>query len=344
MQQFVVFLHHSYPRHLTLTIVYRIILSTLLFALLPIVGRVKAFDDTTNVIVSETTSSGCHQLWVIDTRGLPSDACQALLQEPRFRISRIDLCQNKCTASLGDLLDGRSSGRPVVIAVHGNRMDSGDALERGIFVYQNVVPYYQGPDVDFVIFSWPSDREGILIRDGREKAERTDAEGLYLAWFVRELVQRNVPIAIIGFSFGGRITTGAMHALAGGSLGGRKLPGEHITGANANVGLIAPALEDDWLRPGRYHGMATSNIQNMSILYNRRDAVLRRYWLLEKVRGSIALGFTGPKGLGPRVDGSPMPLFVRDCSLTVGIRHDEKKYYTQDCRAGKQMAKLVSTN
>ena len=109
------------------------------------------------------------------------------------------------------------------------------------------------------------------------------------------------------------------------------------------MGLIAPALEDDWLRAGHYHGLASQNIRALSILYNRRDAVLKRYWLIDRVRGNRALGYTGPKSIAPRVDGSAMPVHAHDCSLTLGIRHDEKKYYLEECHAGVKMAKLLQT-
>jgi hypothetical protein len=283
------------------------------------------------------------RIWVINTRSLTSEACAAPLTNPGFKVSQLDHCGNGRRTTIEELLGNLVAGRPVLIHVHGNRMDEENAKQRGMFVYRNTVPHCQGRPIDFLIFSWPSERQGILLTDGRAKANRTDAEGLYLAWVIRELIQRDVPVVMIGFSFGGRIATGALHAIAGGTLGGRTLPGEHRVGANVKLGLIAPALEDDWLRSGSYHGLATQNIERMSILYNRRDAVLKRYWLLDTVRGSVALGYTGPRQIGPRVDGSPMPLSARDCSPTLGIRHDEIKYYTEACRAGKQMALLLDT-
>ena len=284
------------------------------------------------------------RLWLVSTRSLSSNVCNASLNAPHFHVSNLDQCGNTSNACLDDLLTQRIDNRPVLIQVHGNRMTSDAAVDRGMFVYHNTVIHANTQPIDFIIFSWPSERTGMLLNDGREKAERTDAEGLYLAWLVRELVQRDSQVAIIGFSFGGRVATGAMHALAGGKLGGRALPGEHVRGANVSVGLIAPALEDDWLRNGQYHGLATQNIQQLSILFNRRDAVLKRYWLIDAVRGGMALGYTGPKGLAPRFDGTPMPLTSRDCSPSLGIRHDEKEYYEQSCRAGKQMAKLLQTS
>lgn len=282
------------------------------------------------------------RLWLVDTRSLTTRVCNAPLDNPPFRVSALRRNGSTSQASVDSMLESVSSDRPVLIQIHGNRMTDSLARERGVFVYNEVAPYLNGSPVDFLVFSWPSDKEGILLRDGREKAERTDVEGLYLGWLLRELSDRNVTIGVIGFSFGGRIATGALHAIAGGRLGGRSLPGEHRVGMNVNVGLIAPALEDDWLRSGNYHGMATKNIQEMSIFFNRRDAVLKRYWLLDRVRDGIALGFTGPRGLAPRFDGTPVPLVSRDCSPSLGIRHDEKKYYVESCRAGVQMARLFS--
>ncbi len=282
-----------------------------------------------------------HRLWVVSTRSLSSNACTASLHAPQLRVWHLDRCGKTTSSTLDELLQSRDASIPLLIQVHGNRMESSDAIERGLFVYNRTIPYFASQSLEYVIFSWPSEKEGLLVNDGREKAERTDAEGLYLAWFVRELLQRGGQINIVGYSFGGRVATGAMHALAGGSLGGRTLPGEPIQGANVRIGLVAPALEDSWLRQGNYHGMASLNIQRMTILYNQRDVVLKRYWLLEQVRGRMALGYTGPHGIGPRFDGSPMPVHSCDCSLSMGIYHDEKKYYTESCQAGRQMARLI---
>lgn len=321
-------------QRITLTIVF-ILISPLL-----------AFADTLSVPVCATASGrdpSLDRLWLVSTRALAWDICCASLSHPVYEISRVDSCGATRRSTLEALLDERPVGQPVLIQIHGNRMTDQMAKERGLFVYRHTVPYCDPRPLDFIIFSWPSEKEGMLVKDGREKAARTEAQGLYLAWLLRELVQRDIPVAIIGFSFGGRIATGAAHALAGGTLSGRGLPGEPLRGANISMGLIAPALEDDWLREGQYHGLASQNIQNLSILFNRRDAVLRRYWLIDQVRGNMALGYTGPTSIALRVDGTPMPVIAHDCSLTLGLRHDEKKYYLEECRAGLRMSRLLQT-
>jgi hypothetical protein len=324
------------PSPIILTIVHRITLLIVLTLTAAALTRAETLLDRHD--------NSLDRLWVVSTRSLTSDACRAPLDAPNLCIHQLNHCGASDRSDCNTLLQSLSSDRHVLIHVHGNRMNPDDAIERGLFVYKNTVAHANAAPIDFIVFSWPSEKTGILLKDGREKAERTDAEGLYLAWLLREFANRNVRVTLIGFSFGGRVATGAMHALAGGKLGGRVLPGEHVQGANISVGLIAPALEDDWLRKGSYHGMASVNMTQLSVLYNRRDAVLRRYWLLDAVRGSMALGYTGPKGIAPRFDGSSVPVMARDCSPSLGIRHDEQQYYSQDCRAGKQLAKLLESS
>ena len=146
---------------------------------------------------------------------------------------------------------------------------------------------------------------------------------------------------MIGYSFGGRVVTGSLHALGGGQLGGRKLPGPEVLGASVRAGLVAPAIERSWLLPNGYHGKATQNLERLVLMYNRRDSILKRYWLLDLVRGSVALGYSGPRDFGPRFDGTRLPVIARDFAQVIGKEHDELEYYTKDCRASSEMAQLI---
>jgi hypothetical protein len=196
--------------------------------------------------------------------------------------------------------------------------------------------------VDWVIWNWPSEKSGLLVQDFRRKAMRTDGQGLYLSWLLQRHAESGVPTALIGYSFGARVITGALHALAGGRLGGRVLPGAPTTGMAFDAGLVAPAIEDDWMARRGKHGLATKNLDRLVLLYNRRDAVLKRYWLLDRVRGAMALGYTGPRSFAPRVDGSRLPVRARDCSPSVGTKHSELDYYGGNCRAGAEMAAMIN--
>ena len=283
------------------------------------------------------------RLWVISTRHLCDGVCRADLDSPLFRIDQIDPCGRVIPSAAEEYGMLRDSSRTTVIYVHGNRIDPRQAVERGLFVYHHVARrnFPQGP-VDWVIWSWPSEQRGILLGDAREKANRTNMEGLYLGWLLRRHAESGQPTTMIGYSFGARIVSGALHAMAGGALEGRTLPGEAVEGAGITAGMIAPALENDWLSPRGYHRLATRNLEQLTILYNRRDAVLKNYWRIDRIRNADALGYTGPTSFAPRIDGSRLPVRSRDCGAIVGIHHNELTYYDRNCGAGAEMAMLLS--
>lgn len=148
---------------------------------------------------------------------------------------------------------------------------------------------------------------------------------------------------MIGYSFGARVATGALHLLGGGRMERHVSSEDPVQGAEIRVGLIAPAIESLWLAQRGYHGLATKNMASMTLLYNRRDAVLKRYWLLEKVRRETALGFSGPTRFAPRFDGMRLSVRSRDCSPNVKLRHAELDYYGTHCNAGRDLALMINS-
>ncbi|WP_153557108.1 hypothetical protein [Roseimaritima sediminicola] len=296
--------------------------------------------DSPAIRTAGTPQTPSDSLWLLDTRRLTTNVCRADLQHPGFRISRLDRCGRAAASSLAEYLAAEPE-EVFVIYIHGNRMEAGRAAHRGLLVYRRTMAHRceLTPPVRWLIWSWPSAQEGLLLSDAREKAQRTDSQGLYLAWLMRELIDRGHRPRLIGYSFGGRIATGGLHALGGGNLAGRSLPPPHIQGAHVSAGLIAPALGEDWLCAHGYHGGATRNLASLTILYNRRDAVLKRYPFLDP--GSQALGYRGPQGFGPRYDGSRLPVRARNCAGTVGRRHVEADYYLGECNAGAEMYRML---
>lgn len=284
------------------------------------------------------------RLWLVNTRAISSDAGCINLDQPALDIRRLDLDGQSTKVPVGDYLSAVNESRSVVVYVHGNRMKAHHAVFRGISIYKNCVACQTTGPIDWVIWSWPSEKEGMLTRDVRRKAERTDAQGLYLAWLLRQHIQPSVSTTLIGYSFGGRVVTGSLHALAGGRLGGRSLSGPTLTGMEFGTGLIAPAIDSHWLGERGYHSRATQNMHRLVLMYNRRDAVLKRYWLVDKVRGRMALGYSGPTTFGLRADGSRLPVRSRDCSSSIGLAHDELDYFIKGCRAGSEMATLIDDN
>lgn len=282
------------------------------------------------------------RLWSVSTRGITANACLADVDQPNLAVYQLteDGCLNR--TDLPHYLDGLRDSTQVVVYVHGNRMSASDAIRRGLSVYRKTRSRVSQSAIDWVIWSWPSDKEGILVNDARRKFARLDAQGLYLSWMLRKHVECGAPTTLIGYSFGGRVITGSLHALGGGSLGGRKLNGESILGSPFRCGLVAPALERNALTRCGIHSLAPQNMERMVLLYNRRDAVLKRFWLVNRVRGTMALGYSGPTAFAPRNDGSELPVLSRDCSATVGLHHSELDYYRSSCCAGREMATLIN--
>lgn len=292
----------------------------------------------------EASESCCQEqdrVYLLSTRHLTHNVCCASLQQVPFRMWRID-CGSTCCINPQEYEPSILAPRAMVIYIHGNQMPADEILPRASNIRRQIRSRYGAGSIDWIIFSWPSDKQHGILRDFREKADRCDAQGLYLASFMRKHVEASIPIAMIGYSFGARVATGALHALAGGSLAGRRLPEEPVTGANVRIGLVAPAIESNWLCRNGYHGRATKNMDRLLLLYNRRDAVLKRYWLIEKVRRETALGYSGPACFASRFDGTRLPVRSRDCSPSVKLRHSEMDYYENGCNAGCDMARLFN--
>jgi hypothetical protein len=129
---------------------------------------------------------------------------------------------------------------------------------------------------------------------------------------------------LIGYSYGARIITGALHLLGGGTLAGQTMPaGERPA---IRVALWAAALHDHWLLPGHYHGQALAMADRWLVTYNYCDPVLSRYQWIEKCGDPAALGYSRlygrnllPTELNDRVE-------EMNVSCLVGGTHDMRPY------------------
>ncbi|MFG0290473.1 MAG: hypothetical protein ACF8CQ_20005 [Rhodopirellula sp. JB044] len=293
---------------------------------------------------SLSTDLRSDRFWLVNTRHLTCNTCRMNLNQPNFRIHRLDRCGRRLPSGLDDYLGSMDPTRPRIIYIHGNRRDAPTAISQGLFVYRQLVRHRPNDQpIDWVIWSWPSEADSLFLSDVREKAQRTNAQGLYLAWLLREHVVRSQPSGLIGFSFGGRVVSGGLHALAGGTLGRRTIGEPPITGANIDVGLLAPAVDSTWLSSNGYHRLATQNINRMVMLYNHRDIALKYFKFVAGNSKAKALGYVGPRCFAPRYDGTPLPIRARDCAQTVGNHHSEKRYYERTCYAGREMATLIDS-
>jgi hypothetical protein len=266
------------------------------------------------------------RLWLISTRSLHASVPCVDLSAPDLSIQQQAIDGRWIASDVATLL-AATDQRVLVNYIHGNRYNPQEAIQHGVEVYHRALDHSDAAPVDWVIWSWPSEQESIGVRDVRLKAQRTDAQSLYVAWLLQQVPSDRLQ-SLLGYSFGARICSGAAHVLAGGSLGGRTLDQRlPPPSSSLRMGLIAAAMDSDWLAPGRYHGRAGWSAERIAILTNSSDPVLRRYRWVQTTRGGIALGFAGLDGSPRRQDGSMVPVWQCDCSGLVGASHDENNYY-----------------
>lgn len=346
----------------SLVMTLRLLLRRDTFALVPIVLMVTSAPATVHgadpsavipapvvspepVPLAASTQPASDRIWSVSTRHLTYHVRRANLTNPALAISRLDSCGHPRRISPDEFYANVGKDRELVVYVHGNRLDHADALDRGRMIYNMTRRYGQRRPVDWVIWTWPADREGLVVDDARRKLARIDAQSMYLAWMLNKQVAESYrSTKLIGYSFGARIISGALHAMAGGRLGGRQFPAEPVIGIPYDVGFVAPATESSALSERGVHRLATKNMDRMVLLYNSHDAVLKRYWLLNRVRGTTALGYTGylgPRMFAPRADHTRLPVTSRECSYGLGFRHEEVVYY-RACNAGRDMAALIN--
>ena len=177
--------------------------------------------------------------------------------------------------------------------VHGNQIPACDAVRRGVRVYRRLRGCKSSEEpVRFIIWSWPSQRETGRLRDAKLKAVRTDVESFLLGSLLCRIAGDS-PISIIGYSFGSRIASGALHLASGGKLCGFRLPETLDAPQPFRLVHIAAAVEDDGYhaRCGRYRH-ALDHVASLSLLNNSRDPALNFFWIINKSRPT-AMGDTG---------------------------------------------------
>jgi hypothetical protein len=279
------------------------------------------------------------QLWLVSSRGLTSEASRVNLQDPRLQVRRWQ--SGGWTSASVEELTQADAELPLIVYVHGNRYTEGDAISRGRTIFNTALRFRMpGRPLHWVIWSWPSEKVSFGVHDVRLKADRADAQSLYLGWLLQQLPQQR-RLGLVGYSFGGRVATGALHALAGGAIARRRLPGGESLRDPARMVLIAPAIDNDWLGSGHYHGRAGRLLERVNVLRNSADPMLQRYGWINLQRHPAAMGFTGLR-LRPRgLDGAEVPVEQQDVANVVGRSHDELRYFQGCIPARQALAQLM---
>jgi hypothetical protein len=253
--------------------------------------------------VPHRTAGNCAEpdVWVVSTRSLPATCrvpASPCLGVQRFveRSGSRAGCGQWVRSDLASLLGPDEQGlvKPIVVFIHGNRYQHAEAAQQGLLLARHCAAACPtlGP-VRTVIYSWPSERSGILLKDGRAKYDRAYTEGRYLAWLLGQIDPCR-PVGIVGYSFGALITAEALEDLVAAEEAGRQdlQPWRHRP-ARTNLMLIAPAVRCDAFAPRGPYRHTLDCVDRVSLIINPRDKALEFFPLLDRRVGIEALGHTG---------------------------------------------------
>jgi hypothetical protein len=234
---------------------------------------------------------------------------------------------------------------PTIIYVHGNRVSSGEDKQQGMAFYRSLTASRSPGRLRYVIWSWPADQIRGPAKDYAVKAARTKPVGWQLAWAVNQLPPQS-PVTLVGYSYGARIVTGALHLLGGGSMGALRLDQpDNPLRPPLRAALVAAAVDADWLRPGGYHGEAVGQVESLILVNNQLDPAMRFFHWLGDNRGARALGFAGVRANGAWGDAASR-IQSFDATHAVGRHHAIGEYLSATGglnRAWEQLLPAEST-
>jgi hypothetical protein len=269
------------------------------------------------------------QVWVVSTRclGCPTGS----EAEPAWQVWRYAAAMWQ-PASAAEFYASDAADLVTPFYIHGNRIDHPQACRDGLAAYFQLVGKLDDePPARFVVWSWPSSQIHGQLKDVRAKAARSDVDGYYLGRFLAGM-KPEVRVGLVGYSYGARIASGALHLLGGGTMLGQTL--EPQPRPQVRVAMWAAAEHNHWYIPGNYHGQALAAGDAWFNAINCCDPVLARYRFLEKCSDPAAAGYAGIYGRNLLPTEVNQRIEEVQVSHVVGKVHDKDPYlyslYIQD--------------
>ncbi len=250
------------------------------------------------------------EIWLVSTRGMN-------LCNPH------DLRVSQCSGhgwehrGLQDLLADQDPSRPVVFWIHGNRTSHQVAISEGMQMYR-ALKYRACRPFRFVIWSWCSNKtDRPVLKDLKYKAHLAHQNVYPFGWLLAQF-NPQIPLSVVSYSYGARITLGGAHLLGGGNFMGHSLHAELPSCREpVRVVLIAGAADANGLLPGHLYGHALRAAAPILVYKNQFDPALKWYPLL--FQNGAAMGHSGPRGRPGGTVTSPV-------GLIVGRSHDWRDY------------------
>jgi len=267
-------------------------------------------------------SAASADVWLVSTRHLACGSCPGTGQ-PEFWRLREDAQWD--AADQGAFLAADRRGIPTVFLVHGNRTDACDAVAEGLAFCEDLETLAPKAKFRLVVWSWPADR---VTRRHRPDLQIKDVASQHEAVHVAGMLQRirpEVPVCLVGYSYGSQTIVGAIKLLAGECFAGHTPERRTVRRAPLRAVLVAGAVESDVLAGADCSHGPLDVVDRLLITRNGCDPTLRLYPLLYRRGGPEALGFVGPSCLGPDDPNWPK-VEVVDVTQAVGKQHAWEAY------------------
>lgn len=184
------------------------------------------------------------------------------------------------------VIESADGGLPTVVFAHGNKVSWCETRSRGLYAYGRLVRCAcDERPLRFLIWSWCADEIKGPLKDFRVKAARTAPVGKQLAYVLNQ-APADARLGLLGYSYGARVSSGALHELGAGVLDGPP--------RSVRAFYLAAAFDAHWLGRGQRHGAAMDVTEQLVLTTNRRDPAMKYFGLLGRNYDPQAMGYSGP--------------------------------------------------
>lgn len=238
-------------------------------------------------------SAQANDAWFIDTRHATLQGRQEGIEHLLVaRLNRDNIGRLYWeTSDKEQFLQTHDPDIPLVIIIHGNWMKFSEAKAHGI-AFRKLSKKLG--EHRLLVWSWPSERTNRGIRqDALLKARRADVQAQFLAAFLKKL-RPGSKVSLVGFSFGAKLACETLHLLADtAEYPNSEEEDKYGHGLKLRTVLLAAAMDQHSLKPGRQYGKALLSTEKMLVHVNRQDSTLKWYPLLVSCHGPRAIGKEG---------------------------------------------------
>ena len=276
----------------------------------------------------EATNTPESGFWFLNTH---QSAQSFSASGPDFRpdISRYEKGAGYRSSSYSEMLSQLEPGVPVCIMVHGSFVDTLSASRESAYTFHWLRSVAGNQRMQMIYFHWPSFRalSPLIQFDTNQLGRQAARNGFYLADLIAAL-PANCPVSILGHSHGARITSSALHLMAGGVVQGYTHRSAGTNRRPIRTVFLAGAIDHHWLNPGQRYDRALYSTQGLLNLKNRIDPVLAIYplrlpLLVRRPIGNLGMTSGDRRRIGP----SSQKVLNIEVGKAIGFNHVWPLYF-----------------